>query len=288
MSKLECLTCKTNAGFVTDLESSEVICSRCGTVLEPINLDIVRLANGRFPTSLNMDSMGLSTQVGKTNRDSGGQLIETNVKNTMKRLRTWDSRIQVRGQSLRNYRTAYTLLNKLKDKLNLPYPVIENAAHIYKKIQKDGMVKGRTISSSVAASLYMACREAVISRTLDEIAQAANVKRKLLAREYREIVFKLDLKIPQLDCYHCIEKIGARLDVPEKIIRQAMHVMENLTNQGLTSGKDPMGMAGAVLYNCMLENGMEIKQRDIAAASDSTEVTLRTGAKTLKKFLYLN
>lgn len=151
MNKLVCLTCKTDVGIVTDLEASEIICSKCGTVVAPMSPDIIG-PTGRIPVSLNMDSMGLSTQVGNTNRDSGGHLIETNVQNTMKRLRTWDSRIQVRGHSLRNYRTAYTLLNKLKDKLQLPYPVIENAAQIYKKVQKDGMVKGKSISSSVAAS----------------------------------------------------------------------------------------------------------------------------------------
>ena len=287
MNKLECLICKTDIGIVTDPESSEVICSRCGTVVAPISPYITG-PTGRFPVSLNMDSMGLYTQVGTANRDSGGRPIETNVQNTMKRLRTWDSRIQVRGHSLRNYRTAYTLLNKLKDKLNLPYPILENAAQIYKRIQRDGMVKGKTISGSVAASLYVACREAVVSRTLDEIAQVANIKRNLLAREYRDIVFNLDIKIPQVDCYHCIEKIGARLKVPEKVQRQAMGVMEKVVNQGLSAGKDPMGLAGAVLYSCLRENGMRIRQRDIAEASDCTEVTLRARAKGLKKALYLH
>jgi transcription initiation factor TFIIB len=199
----------------------------------------------------------------------------------MKRLRTWDNRIQVRGHSLRNYQTAYTLLNKLKDKLNLTYAILENAAQIYKKAQLDGIVRGRTISSSVAASLYMACRQAFVSRTLEEIAQAANVKRKLVAREYRAIVFRLELKIPRIDYYHCIEKIGARLSVPERILRHAMRVMEKIVNEGLASGKDPMGMAGSVLYICMCMHRMEIKQRDIAAASES-KVTIRNTAKTLK------
>lgn len=288
MNKLErCVTCKTDVGIVTDVESAEIICSNCGTVVAPLNPDNIGLT-GRFPDALSMDFMGISTQVGKLERDSSGQLLETDIQNTMKRLRTWDSRIQVRDSSLRSYRTAYTLLNKLKDKLNLPYAVIENAAYVYRKVQQEGMVRGKTIASSATASLYLACREAGISRTLEEIAQAANVKSKLVAREYRGIVFKLDRRIPQMDYYHCIEKIGARLGVSEKILRQAMHAMEKIVNQGLCAGKDPMGMAGAVLYNYMCLNGIKIKQRDVAAASDSTEVTIRTRAKGLKDALCLN
>jgi transcription initiation factor TFIIB len=277
----KCTMCETETRLVTDVESAEMICSNCGTVVAPISSDSISVS-GRLPGKLNLGSMGVSTQVGKSKKDSSGQLIETNIHNTMKRLRTWDNRIQVRGHSLRNYQTAYTLLNKLKDKLNLTYAIIENAAQIYKKAQLDGIVRGRTISSSVAASLYMACRQAFVSRTLEEIAQAANVKRKLVAREYRAIVFRLELKIPRIDYYHCIEKIGARLSVPEKILRQAMRVIEKIVNEGL----DPMGMAGSVLYICMCMHRMEIKQRDIAAASESTEVTIRNTAKTLKKNLH--
>lgn len=288
MNRLEkCVICETDTGLVTDVESAEIICSNCGTVVAPMSPDSIGVS-GRLPGKLNMDSMGISTQVGESKKDSSGQIIETKIQTTMKRLRTWDNRIQVRGHALRNYRTAYTLLNKLKDKLNLPYATIENAAQIYKKAQQDGMVRGRTISSSVAASLYMSCRQSFVSRTLDEIADAANVKRKLVAREYRAIVFRLDLKIPRVDYYHCIEKVGARLEVPEKILRQAMRVMEKIVNEGLASGKDPMGMAGSVLYSCMCMHGMEIKQREIAAAADSTEVTIRNSAKILKKNLYLN
>lgn len=284
MNKLECLTCKTDTGIVTDLESSEAVCTKCGTVVAPINTQTTG-PGGRIPLSLNMESLGLSTQVGKTNKDSAGRPVKNHVQNTMKRLRTWDSRIQVRSHSLRTYRVAYTQLNKLKDKLNIPYPVIENAAQIYKKVQKGGLVKGKTISSSVAASLYVACRGAGVPRTLDEIALAADIKRTHLAREYRGILLKLDFKVPQLDYNHCIEKIGARLQLPEKVQRQAMKIMEKILTEGISSGKNPMGMAGAVLYTSMSNSGIKIRQRDIAAASECTEVTLRTRAKGLKKYL---
>jgi transcription initiation factor TFIIB len=285
MNKLECVVCKTNTGLVSDLESAELICSKCGTVIGRVNSDFDSV--GKFPSALSMDRMGISTQVGKSSRDSGGQLLDTNIKNTMKRLRTWDSRIQVRDPSLRNYRMAYALLNKLKGKLNLPYSVIEDAAHVYRRAQREGMVRGKTIASAIAASLYMACREANISRTVGEIAQAANVKRNAVTREYRSIAFKLDRKIPHVDYCLCIEKIGGRIGVPEKILRQAMSAMEKIEHRGLCYGKNPMGMAGAVLYNCMCLSGVKIKQRDIAAASETTEVTLRNSAKGLKRYEYL-
>ncbi|MGC1929705.1 MAG: hypothetical protein WA667_12070 [Candidatus Nitrosopolaris sp.] len=58
------------------------------------------------------------------------------------------------------------------------------------------MVRGRTTSAILAASLYIVCREIGTPRTLKEISEISNVKRKDLARSYRLIVSKLELKIP--------------------------------------------------------------------------------------------
>jgi transcription initiation factor TFIIIB Brf1 subunit/transcription initiation factor TFIIB len=64
--------------------------------------------------------------------------------------------------------------------------------------------------------------------------------------------------------------------------------MEKIMKHEFNAGKDPMGMAGAVLYISMQINGLQIKQSDMAAAASVTEVTLRTRAKDLKKKLHLN
>jgi transcription initiation factor TFIIB len=296
------ITCSTcNLGetkMVTDLESGEIICSNCGTVaadyVEDIRKDSNTFSDGKNnertgpPISLTMHDMGLATQVGKTNRDSSGQLIDVDMRTRMNRLRTWDARIQVRDGSVRNYRAAFTLLNRLKDKLGLPYAVIEKAAYIYRKIQQDGFIKGRMIGSTLAASVYIACRETGVSRTIEEIAETADVRKKTIARAYRDIVLTLGREVPQIDSFQCIEKIGSRVGLPEKVIRHATHLMEKIMKHEFNAGKDPMGMAGAVLYISMQINGLQIKQSDMAAAASVTEVTLRTRAKDLKKKLHLN
>jgi len=293
-----CVTCNLGeAKMVTDLESGEVICSNCGTVaaefIEESRKEFGGYSEGKNnartgpPTSLTMHDMGLATLVGKHNRDSSGQMIGLDMRTRMNRLRTWDARIQAKDSSTRNFRTAFTLLNKLKDKLGLPYPVIEKAAYIYRKAQQEGLIKGRIIYSTLAASLYIACREMEVSRTVDEIAGAADVRRKTVTRAYREIVLSLGREVPQIDYFQCIEKIGSRIGLSEKIMRHAIKLMENVLKQGISAGKDPMGLAGAILYVSMQMNGLTIKQSDVAAASGVTEVTLRNRAKDVKNQLHL-
>ena len=176
---ITCLTCSLAEGkMVTDLESGEIVCSNCGTIATDIVED-----NGRewrsfgdgennrsrtgLPFSLAVHDMNLSTIIGKTNRDSSGRMIDTNMQARMNRLRTWDARTQLSDSSLRNFKTAFMLLDKLKDKLGLPYSVIEKTAYIYRKVQEKGLVKGRSIYAVLVACLYIVCREMGISRTIN-------------------------------------------------------------------------------------------------------------------------
>lgn len=293
---ITCTTCNLGqTKMVTDLESGEIICSNCGTVaaeyMEENRKEFSGTLDGNNnvrvgpPISLTMHDMGLATEVGKDNRDSSGQLIDLDMRNRMNRLRTWDARIQVKDASVRNFRVAFTLLNKLKDKLSLPYAVIEKAAYIYRKVQQEGFVKGRLISSTLAASLYVACREMGVPRTIEEIANAADVRKKTVSRAYRDIVLSLGREIPQIDYFQCIEKIGSRIGLNEKIVRHAMKLMQQVLKHGISAGKDPMGLAGAILYVSMQISGVSIKQSEMATASGVTEVTLRNRAKDLKNQL---
>ena len=74
----------------------------------------------------------------------------------MQRLRTWDFRVQSNTPSDRNLRTAFNLLDTLKDRLRLSDAIVEKTAYIYRKVQERGFVRGRSISAVLAAALYIA------------------------------------------------------------------------------------------------------------------------------------
>jgi transcription initiation factor TFIIB len=199
----------------------------------------------------------------------------------MQRLRMWDYRIQVSTPTDRNLKNAFQKLDRLKGKLGLPDNVIEKAAYIYRKVQQQGMVKGRTIAATLAASIYVASREAGVPRTLTEIASLSNISHKELSRVYRLIVLNLDLKVPMVDPVKCIAKIANKMEISEKTKRHAMSYMHNVITSGIAAGKDPMGLAGAVLYLSCIRGDEHRTQLDVAAASGVTEVTLRNRCKEL-------
>ncbi len=289
----KCSRCGKN-NLITDIESGELLCSKCGFV---INEKVMDNNRGRmFPdnaenklhmgdkTSLTRHDRGLSTIINPINKDSTGKPLSAAMKSSLTRLRTWDSRSKARPID-RNLQYAFKELLKMKEKLFLSNVIIENAAYIYRKAMEKQLVRGRTISSLIAASLYAACRETGTPRTLNDVSGSINITRKNLALCYRLLLRELDLKMPVVDSVSCIAKIASNTNLSEKTKRHAMKILKKAEDEKISAGKDPMGMAASALYVASLEKGESITQKTLAEASGVTEVTIRNRCKNLKKFI---
>jgi transcription initiation factor TFIIB len=295
-SKILCSICNRSDKIMTDPDSGEIICSNCGMVLSDKvedtshserhiftggQIDETRARTGP-PTSLARHDMGLATIIGKGDRDCSGKKIDPSIRSTMQRLRTWDFRVQLNTTSDRNMRTAFKLLDTLKDKLALSDAVVEKVAYIYRKVQERGFVRGRTIPAVLAAAIYIAYRELEISKTMKDIAAASNLKRKDIARTYRQLVLELDYKVPNIDPAKCIAKVANKANLAEKTKRQALNIMEKVTENEISAGKDPMGLAATVLYISCIKTGENISQKEISSVAGVTEVTIRNRFKDIK------
>lgn len=282
--------------IVTDDATGELFCSKCGFVLNDRPADTraewrsfsneeqsrARTGSG---TTLTMHDMGLSTVISTSNKDSTGKPLAASVKSSIDRLRTWDNRTQTQTSAEKNLRQALNEMNKLKDKLALNEAVITNAAYIYRKAMEKKLVKGRTIHGLVAACMYAACRNAETPRTLDDIAEEMNIRRKDVARCYRLIFKELDLKMPVVDPVKGISRIASLVGLSEKTQRIAARTLALAKKKGMAAGKDPMGLAAAALYLACVSSGESKTQKDISAASGVTEVTVRNRCAGLRTII---
>jgi transcription initiation factor TFIIB len=302
----KCPVCKSDLVLVTDPESREHICKKCGMILSDKVQDMInpskwydtfdaiietkdRRHRTGIPTSLARYDMGLSTVIAKTNRDASGKIINAAMHTTMQRLRTWDSRARIRTSfSDASSIHAFNELDILKDKAALTDALVEKAAYMYRKAKSNGLTRGRTISGLVAACVYAACREMNTPRTLKDIAAAANISHKHLAKIYRLLLIELDIKVPLIDQTKCIAKVANKANLSEKTKRQAITIMDEVTKKQISAGKNPMGFAATILYLSCLKTGENKTQVDIAQAAGVTEVTLRNRYKELKSKLELS
>jgi len=281
--------------LLTDEVTGEQFCGKCGYVIsEKVDesgpeqrsfstqggVDTARTGS---PISLTRHDKGLSTVINPANRDATGKPLSSSMKSTITRLRTWDNRSQSQATADRNLRQALGELGRLKDKLAISSSVLEKAAYIYRKAMDKQLVRGRSISALIAASLYAACRDTETPRTLKDVAEAANVKRKDISRCYRLLHKELELKMPVVDPIQCIARISSKLKITEKTKRYAVKVLKEVQERKESSGKDPMGLAAAALYFSCVINGASITQRDLAEAANVTEVTIRNRFRALKE-----
>jgi transcription initiation factor TFIIB len=283
--------------MVLDSESGELICSNCGYVLreriEDTGPEWTTSSKGEgkdesragMPASIASHDMGLSTSIGPANRDSAGRPLTGSMRTTVDRLRTWDRRSQMHESSDRNMGKAFMQLRTFADKLSLSEEIVERAAYIYRKALERGLIRGRSITEMIAASLYAACRDSEIPRTLKDVAVFANINRKDLARSYRLLVRELDIRMPVPDPARSVAKIASRVEAGERTRRRALEILAQARQLGVAAGKDPVGLAASALYVASMLSGEDRTQRDIARAAGVTEVTIRNRYKSLRNAL---
>ena len=301
-SVIQCEMCDpSESKMITDVESGEIICNRCGIVVVRDLEDTKKIwhkaednvsdtRNGNT-SSLTLYDQGLTTKIGNTNRDASGNVINSMMMARLNRMKNLDKRSQI-NKSARNLGRAFRQLDSLKDKLALSNAVIEKTAYIYRKVQEAGLVRGRKVNTVLGASLYVACREFEIPRTLREISAVNNEKYRETSRVYRQIVLYLGKQVPRINLFRYVEKVGKKAKLEEKNIRQALRLMKKVQETGLSAGKEPMGIVGAVIYLSLPKSDENIRQRIItqaiiADAAGVSEVTIRNVYKEIEKKLSL-
>jgi transcription initiation factor TFIIB len=288
-----------SANLVHDYDTGETVCGDCGLVLHDQMMDKgpewraftqeEKESRSRvgIPTSFSVHDKGLSTAIGRVDRDAFGRKLPLQTRLQMWRLRKWQIRSRVHSSVDRNLAQAMAELDRLSDKSYIPPSVKEKAAVIYRKALDKGLVRGRSIAAIAAASLYAACRDTGTPRTLREIAEASLVDKKDVARCYRLLLRELSVQMPIADPLTYISKIAERTGISGKTQGLAIEILSDAKRRRAAAGKDPMGLAAAALYLACLQNNEKKTQKDIAEAAGVTEVTVRNRYKTLKRQLGL-
>ena len=296
-----CSMCN-NGRLVTDLVSAEVACESCGIVWsqkameKPAEWTIFESGNDSnsarhrvgLPNSITPHYMGLSTTIGKKNKDSTGHTLNSYVSSSMQRLRTWDARSRSNVSGRRNLMLAFYELGRLKDKLGLTNAIVEKAAYIYIKAKEKQMIRGRSMSAILAAAIYIACRELGTPKSLREMTDSSLVKSKAIRHCYRLLARELDTRVPLIEPSKHVARIANKAGISEKTKRIALTMMKEITKNEISAGKNPVALAATVLYLSCLASNENQTQMKIAAAAGITEVSIRNRSKDLKTKYCLN
>ena len=279
--------------LISDTEHAETVCSECGLVVEEDEIDRGpewrafdskekdRKSRVGAPTTNMMHDQGLSTNIGWQNKDAYGRALSSRQRQKMQRLRTWNERFRTRDSKERNLKQALGEIDRMASALGLPENVRETASIIYRRALEEDLLPGRSIEGVATASLYAAARQAGTPRSLDEISAVSRVEKMELTRTYRYIIRELGLEVKPADPEHYVPRFISDLDLSDETERMARELLESARQEGVHSGKSPVGLAAAAVYAAALLTNEKVTQNDVSDVASISEVTIRNRYKEL-------
>lgn len=284
---------------ITDSDSGEVVCGSCGVVvrervetLSPEWRSFSRgeeRSRGGFPSSLLIHDTGLSTFIGSSfvqnsdgDGDSSGQSREPGVyvqkassPLPVNRLRKLNAMSVSSAPVSRNLKKAMWEINRICNSLGLAWQVAERSAYFYRKALQKSLIKGRSISGFVAAATYLACKERLIPRTIDEISKVSGVDKPFATHCYKILIGEMHMEPPVTDPHRNIAKISARAGIDERVSRRAREILTSVANHTAIIGKNPLVLAAAALYLAAVDCGLAVTKTTVADAAEVSTISLR-------------
>ncbi|MFO8019471.1 MAG: transcription initiation factor IIB [Promethearchaeia archaeon] len=296
--RIECPECG-NKSLISDDSRAELICGSCGLVITQRIIDTgpewrafsaeeaskkVRVG---APTTLTMHDKGLSTMIGRRNKDAFGRSISPKMKANIYRLRKWHIRSRTNKSIDRNLSRALNELERLSSQLNLPKDIKESAALIYRKIARKNMIRGRSIEAMLIAAIYVSCKINNIPKRVADFTEFATVGKKKIIRCFRLIIRELNLNLKASSPKTYIPRFCSDLNLSGKTLKRAAELIKLSKKHHFTTGKSPSGLAGAALYVAAMQEGERRTQKEISKTAGVTEATIRNRYKEIINHLNL-
>lgn len=284
-SLLSCSEC--NGQIIHDDEHGEKICADCGLVLDEDAIDHgpewrafdskERNKKSRVgaPTTNLMHDKGLSTTISWQNRDGYGHSLTEQKRVKLQRLRRWDERFRTKDAHDRNLKQAFNEIQRMASALDLPDPVQETAAILYRRAVNDDLLSGRSIESMATASLYAAARDHDTPRTLVEFAAVSRVEKLRIQRAYWYLSRELGLQIEPADPLQYIPQFASALDVSDEATRRARELLTTAKAQNVHSGRKPAGLAAGALYAATHLTNEQMTQMTVSEVTHISRMTIR-------------
>lgn len=286
-----------NPNLISDDSRGEIICNTCGLVIDQKMIDQgpdwrafsaedeKQKARAGAPTTLTLHDKGLSTIIGRRNRDAYGRKISPKKKAKIYRLRKWNTRSRTNKSIDRNLSMALNILDRLSSQFNISKELKEFAAYIYRKMAYKNMIRGRSIESMLIASIYLTCRLNDVPRTLDDFLEFTSSTKKQISRCYKLIVHELNININSFSPINFIPRFSADLNLSGKTQNRAAELLKLAKKYRITAGKAPTGLAGAALYIAAIQEGERRTQKEISETVGVTEATIRNRYKEISRVM---
>ncbi|MEZ0318637.1 MAG: transcription initiation factor IIB family protein [Pyrobaculum sp.] len=282
-----CPVCGPVRDVVIDYERGQVICRTCGTVIKEGIADLG--PEWRKPESSRAYAGPLGTSIGDVEHGEvkiSDKLRVLALKKFSRPMSTPMERVEL---DIREF------LDAAKEKLNIPKAAVEEAVMLYKQLYDAGFRAPR--QEGFAAVLYYVLKKhSVAAVTMKTLTEKLALGRSGVVSAYMELMKiaaeKLGLKPPRTDPKIYIPRIVSALGIGDEKSAEVQRIAVDLlryiaSSPRIRNGRKPQVLAAAAVYYACYIAGVEVTQKELAKAADSTEGPVRELLKELSEVLYV-
>ena len=286
VEEYSCPVCGSVNEVVVDYERGQVICKNCGTVLRDGIADLG--PEWRKPESSRAYSGPMGSSLGDIEYGNVKVIDKIKAISLKKFSRPISTPLERVEADIREF------LESAREKLGIPRNIIEDSVMLYKKLYEAGYRAPRL--ESYAATLYFSLkRHGVAAITLKKVIEGLGVDRSSFVSAYMElmnIASKLGIKPPRVDPKIYIPKIVSALGIGDEksaeVQRIAVDILRYIISiPRVRNGRKPQVLAAAAVYYACYIAGVEVTQKEVAKAADSTEGPVRELLKDLSDVLFV-
>jgi transcription initiation factor TFIIB len=267
-------------------DGDEAVCGDCGLVVAEDRID--RGPEWRSfadddrdprrtgaPLTRSRHDRGLSTEIGHTR-------VKGRKRRQWARMRRQHTRARMSSKRDRNKVYGFTEIRRLVSAAGLPDSLRDQACSLFESAQDADLLRGRSLEGFAAATVYVACRVAGVSRTRGELVSDAKADADELRAAFDAMNRELGLPVGPIDPVEYLPRFATELGLDATVERAARDYLDVARDEGLTNGRNPCGVAGACLYAAARDAGADCTQAAAANVADVTPVTLRSSYVELR------
>ncbi|MGC8583265.1 MAG: TFIIB-type zinc ribbon-containing protein [Thermoproteus sp.] len=283
---LVCPNCGAVNKVRVDYEQGVIVCTECGTVIREGIVDLG--PEWRRPESSRAFVGTSGTELGDVERGVvkiSDKLRALRLKRAAKPITSASERLEI------DMREFYDSLREL---LGIPRAIIDEAVALYKKAYEMGFRSPRR--EGYAAALYFAVkRHGVGAVTYRSLVEKAGLDRGAFMSAYMEFLrymAQAGEKMPKVDPRVYIPRIVSALGLDGELGAQVQRIAAHLLSYIIRSprirnGRKPQVLAAVAVYFACFISGIEVTQKDVARAAESTETPIRDLLNELADLLYI-
>ncbi|WP_049917131.1 transcription initiation factor IIB [Halogeometricum pallidum] len=266
-------------------DGGETRCLECGLILSEYRLDhayrefvdseaIQSPARTGAPLTAARHDRGLSSEIGR-GTDGNGNGLSSRKRRQLSRLRREHRRARWRTSQERNLGYGCGEIARMTGALELGYELRERAAQLFRTAQYEGLLQGRSIDWIAAGAVYGTCRCASIIRPVEAIAEVARCSVQEVKLGYNVLNLELGLETEVQTPIEYIPQVASACRLSQRVRSRATELAHLSVEASIANGRKPSAVAAACVYLASQELDTGLRQTDVAAAVDSTPVTVR-------------